>query len=190
MKKNINAKCVRASSGLLALFVVAACNSTDPTLGVEQPETTATPTSGAVTTTSPATPLAEQDIIGRIHFAPIVGAPVDAVTALSNRLSVSAPTNKIKLKNANSPNTDHEIRGYFSALAEGGAITVIHVWDIFTLQGQRVHRIQGQEKFAGAAADPWRAVPNRVMESIADKVLAEYASWRGSSTTVAAASSQ
>lgn len=116
----------------------------------------------------------------RVHFAPIVGAPVAQVTALSQRLSAAAPQSNIRLAPSAS-GVEHEIRGYFSALSGDGDTTVIHVWDVFTPSGQRVHRIQGQERIPGASGDPWAAVPASVMQTIADRMLADYLAWRGRS---------
>ncbi|RKF05867.1 hypothetical protein DEM25_014940 [Oceaniradius stylonematis] len=115
----------------------------------------------------------------RVHFAPIVGAPVDRVAALSRRLSASGARNNISILPSASSGVDHEIRGYFSALSENGQTTVIHVWDVFTPSGQRVHRIQGQERVPGTNADPWQAVPASAMERIADTMLSDYNAWRG-----------
>jgi hypothetical protein len=115
----------------------------------------------------------------RVHFAPIVGAPVDRVAALSSRLSASGAQNNIRIMPSASSGVDHEIRGYFSALSENGQTTVIHVWDVFTPSGQRVHRIQGQERVPGTNADPWQAVPASAMERIADTMLSDYNAWRG-----------
>lgn len=115
----------------------------------------------------------------RVHFAPIVGAPVDRVAALSRRLSASGALNNISILPSASSGVDHEIRGYFSALSENGQTTVIHVWDVFTPSGQRVHRIQGQERVPGTNADPWQAVPASAMERIADTMLSDYNAWRG-----------
>lgn len=188
MHEGISIKLQRlfAVMGLCALL--SACNSTDPTLGVEQPAantdianpaTTVTPTM-TLTGTQIAS-LAPNAALSNVYFAPVVGAPVTSVTALSDRLSAAAPLSGIKLESSASVSIDHEIRGYFSALSETGTITVIHVWDIFTPQGQRVHRIQGEEKIVGAASDPWAAVPPAMMEKIADTVLSQYATWRGAS---------
>lgn len=163
--------------------LLGACNSTDPTLGVEQPAseasnpaTTVTPTT-VPTTSGDVANLTPEATRSSVYFAPVVGAPVPSVAALSSRLSAAAPINGIKLESSASTSVNHEIRGYFSALSESGTITVIHVWDIFTPQGQRVHRIQGQEKIVGAASDPWLAVPATTMEKIADSVLSQYATW-------------
>lgn len=152
------------------LEIVGAASAIDPNAVVE-----ASPgTSG-----SDASPQAFAGNAARVHLAPIVGAPVEQVSVLSRRLSAAAPQRNIRLERSASAGIDHEIRGYFSALSENGQTTVIHVWDVFTPSGQRVHRIQGQERFAGASGDPWDAVPASVMQTIADRMLADYLGWRG-----------
>ena len=187
-----------AGAALLAALALAACQTRDGTASIEDvldpgnapgaaeaidPNAanaagngpTGTPPGG---TEAAAGPQAFAGEAPRVHFAPIVGAPVAQVSALSRHLSAVAPQRDIRLEPSASAGIDHEIRGYFSALSENGQTTVIHVWDVFTPSGRRVHRIQGQERFAGASGDPWAAVPASVMEAVADRMLAEYLAWR------------
>lgn len=154
----------------LAITALAACTGADSTLGIPAQNSTELPP-------IPASPAA---VVGNnVYFAPIVGAPVAQVTALSRQLSTAAPTLGVTLKPQQAPDLTHEIRGYFSALSEGGTITVIHVWDVFNPQGTRVHRIQGQEVIPGNnATDPWSAVPATTMEAIATRLLTDYTTWR------------
>lgn len=177
-----------AARGLLAValaLAVAGCTtSDDESNSIESALDVSTPdgTTAVDPNTEGGPPAALQVFAGnaaQVHFAPIVGAPVEQITALSQRLSVAGPQNAVRIEPATARGIDHEIRGYFSALSENGQTTVIHVWDIFAPGGQRVHRIQGQERVDGTAANPWDAVPASVMEGIADKVLAEYTTWRG-----------
>ncbi|MEO0544041.1 MAG: hypothetical protein AAFY99_09525 [Pseudomonadota bacterium] len=114
----------------------------------------------------------------QVYFAPIVGAPVDKVTALSQRLSARSAQQGIQLIAARGPTTTHEIRGYFSAISTSNGTIVTHVWDVFTPAGVRVHRIQGQETVSGNASDTWSVVPATTMQTIADKVLSNYNAWR------------
>jgi hypothetical protein len=177
------------------LLIVVACTGTDSSLGVGQkdgsgdaaasaqfpvlPGDTAATTSQTAAASASATNLAAPEI-GRVHFAPIVGAPVEKVSALSRQLGPSASAKGVRLVNSDNPERTHEIKGYFSAFSENGSTTVVHVWDVLTPTGQRAHRIQGQEQVSGANDDPWQIVPAATMEAIADKVIAEYAAWRAS----------
>lgn len=114
---------------------------------------------------------------GKLLIAPIIGAPVEVVTPLTHRLNADAKTKGITLAAANDPATGYVMKGYFSALAENGETTVLYVWDVLDMTGNRLHRIQGQQKVKGMSADSWSAVPATAMEAIADKTMQEYASW-------------
>ncbi|MFZ2101563.1 MAG: hypothetical protein WAU86_13455, partial [Oricola sp.] len=131
-------------------MAVAACTGTDSTLGVGQDKDQDQAAAAAQfpdipgETTVPPPPSATQEI-ARAYFAPVVGAPVEMVAALSKRLGPAGAANGIRLVPTGTPDFTHEIKGYFSAFSENGSTTVVHVWDVVTPSGQRVHRIQGQE---------------------------------------------
>lgn len=161
--------------------LLAGCNSTDATLGVEG--ATATPaTQTPVLTPTPETvaPQAVAASTVRMRFAPIIGAPVDKVTPLSRRLSSRAKEKSITIVASTDQTATHVVKGYFSVLAEGSSSTVIYVFDVLDPSGNRLHRIQGQESVAGTnATDSWASVPPSTMETIADKAMAEFTQWLG-----------
>lgn len=117
---------------------------------------------------------------GSIRFLPIIGAPVQAVTPLSRQLGAEARARGLTIKSANDSNSEHILKGYFSAFSDGGNVTITYVWDILDNSGARLHRIQGQETIPSGAKDPWAAVPASVMQQIATKSMAEYLQWRNS----------
>ena len=124
--------------------------------------------------------LPEGQIRGRIRFMPVIGAPVNAVTPLSRQLAVEARNRGLAILSAADTGGDHVLKGYFSAETFEGRTTVFYVWDILDASGARLHRIQGQEAFAGGGAgDPWASVPADVMERIAAQSIADYVAWRG-----------
>ncbi|TDQ30452.1 hypothetical protein [Phyllobacterium brassicacearum] len=133
---------------------------------------TASGTNQATTPTAPGTPRT-----AKLRFAPIVGAPIAAATPLSQRLSTLAKEKGITLGTAADTDNTHIMKGYFSALPDGNQTTIIYVWDVLDPAGTRLHRIQGQEKVPGGGTDPWRAVPPKVMEGIADKAIQGYLVW-------------
>lgn len=151
------------------LTLVAACTGTDATLGVGPGSARLQPAQVAVEIT-PGT--------DAVYFAPIVGAPADKVTILSQRLAESAQANSVTVVPENARGLTHEIRGYFSAFSEDGSTSIIHVWDVFTPQGDRVYRIEARETVPGAASDPWTVVPAETMRKAADTLLADYRGWR------------
>jgi hypothetical protein len=167
---------LRLVAVLMMVLGLAACTGTDSTLGLAGSDGQSDAPQVADLPPPP-------EGGANVYFAPIVGAPVDKVTALSRRLSAEAETANIRLSPGRASTLTYEVKGYFSALNEGGTTTIIHVWDIFTPDGQRVHRIQGQEAVAtpdAPANDPWAAIPPATMEQIANSFLADYQRWRAS----------
>ncbi len=114
-----------------------------------------TGTTPATTGTAPATttPVAPQRSAalkpGKLHIAPIVGAPVNVVTPLTHRMNDDAKTKGIELAGNNDPSAAYVMKGYFSVLSEDNQTTVLYVWDVLDASGNRLHRIQGQEKVQG-----------------------------------------
>lgn len=183
--------------------VLAACNSTESALNVQgsnqssgqssgqtvTPATTpGTPATGAApvqpagttppATTTPAAPQRSAALKpGKLHIAPIVGAPVNVVTPLTHRMNDDAKTKGIELAGNNDPSAAYVMKGYFSVLSEDNQTTVLYVWDVLDASGNRLHRIQGQEKVPGAAADSWSVVPASAMQAIADRTMQEYSTW-------------
>lgn len=115
---------------------------------------------------------------GTIRFLPIIGAPVEAVTPLSRQLAIAARSSGVRIRPSTDPSTEHILKGYFSALADSGKVTVVYVWDVLDNGGGRLHRMQGQETLAAQGPDPWAAIPASVMQSIADKTISGYLDWR------------
>lgn len=112
-----------------------------------------------------------------LRFLPIIGAPLPAVTPLSRQLGAEARARGIAIRSSSDKTAKHVLKGYFSAVAGGGNITITYVWDVLDANGGRLNRIQGQETFPGNAADPWSAVPPSVMQTIATKTMDSYVNW-------------
>jgi hypothetical protein len=113
----------------------------------------------------------------RMQFAPVVGASINAAGPLSRRLSQRAAERGIEIVAKVAVPTDILVKGYMSAIADGSETIVIYVWDIIAADGNRLHRIQGQERANATAADPWSVVPDQTMERIADRTIEEIAAW-------------
>ncbi|MBT9372496.1 hypothetical protein [Rhizobium sp. CSW-27] len=116
--------------------------------------------------------------VGSIRFLPIIGAPVEAVTPLSRQLGVSARASGLTIRASTDTSSEHILKGYLSAVAEDGQLTVNYVWDVLDSRGNRLNRIQGQERVAYSGGDPWAAVPPETMRAIAQKTIASYMDWR------------
>ncbi|EKF17245.1 hypothetical protein [Nitratireductor pacificus] len=191
----------RARIGLvLAAALLAGCN-TGSVLDMSEGPTPATGLSGGATgqpagvaiaaaTETPATALAASSgepadasplaaaIAGsqRIQFAPVIGATAEAVPALSRRLETSARQRGLAIVTQESTAT-LVMKGYFSAIADGGKTTVIYVWDVLDPSGNRLHRIQGQQATPGGSGDGWSSVTPATMEAVADATISQLSTW-------------
>ena len=115
---------------------------------------------------------------GSVRFLPIIGAPVQAVTPLSRQLGTAARGAGLTIRPSGDTSTEHILKGYFSAFADDGKVTIVYVWDILDGSGARLHRMQGQEVVPARGSDPWTAVPASTMEAIGSKTIQDYLAWR------------
>lgn len=114
----------------------------------------------------------------RLQIAPIVGASVEAATPLTQRLAARAKERGMTLAGSSGQGATHVLKGYFSALTEGKDTTVIYVWDIYDPAGNRLHRINGQQKAPSVnGAEGWAAVSPATMQAIADSTLDQLNNW-------------
>lgn len=180
-----------ALSGLVILFAVAGCTSTE----VLQPSAlVSTETSGASqppqsfplappATAVPAAPtqaptqVAAITTNARVRFAPVVGAPSSASTPMASRISARAGQRGIGLTGADDAAATHVLKGYFSVISDAGERTVIYVWDVLDPAGTRIHRIQGQAKGPAGQGEGWDGVQPATMETIADQTVDQLATW-------------
>lgn len=109
-----------------------------------------------------------------IQFAPITGTTREAAAPLSQRLAARARERGIILAGGGGQPA-YILKGYFSEVTDDGATTVIYVWDVTDVAGNRLHRIQGQAKADGAGG--WSAVSASTMQAIADRTIDDLATW-------------
>lgn len=116
----------------------------------------------------------------RLQVAPIVGASVEAATPLTAELQTRAKQRGITLAGSTDQAATHVLKGYFSTMSEGKDTTVIYVWDVYDPSGNRLHRINGQQKAPSAnGAEGWAAVAPSTMQAIADQTIDQFAAWLG-----------
>ncbi|ESZ28935.1 hypothetical protein [Mesorhizobium sp. L2C084A000] len=181
---------------LLVALALAACTNAKDVLepsAITPPATStqtlpATSTAGApATTAAPVTSAQSAAILSktRLQIAPIVGASVEAATPLTAELQTRARQRGITLAGSADQTVTHVLKGYFSTMSEGADITVIYVWDIYDPAGNRLHRINGQQKApsvnsgASAGGDSWKGVSPATMQTIADQTIDQFAAWLG-----------
>ena len=187
---------------LLAALALAACTNAKDVLdpsAVKPPVSSAQAlpaTQGASATTSqtttpaataapaastPATPAQAAAVAKtRLQVAPIVGASVEAAAPLTAELQTRAKQRGLTLVGSTDQTATHVLKGYISTMTEGKDTTVIYVWDIYDPSGNRLHRINGQQKAPSAGSgEGWPAVAPATMQAIADQTIDQFAAWLG-----------
>jgi hypothetical protein len=185
------------AASLSALLLAAACTTSD----VLEPSAIAAPTT-TITGSTAATEISADAVASdalaaapsgglppssvqtaaiagqaRIYFAPIVGSTVEAVTPLTEQLALRIRESGISIARSGEAGTTHLLKGYLSAMTEGRDTTVIYVWDVLDPAGNRLHRIQGQQKVSGGAGSGWAAVSPDAMRAVADTTASQLAEW-------------
>lgn len=178
----------------ICIALTAGCTTADvlePSAMVGQPEPTTapspvvgvTPPAGSGTL-PPATSgasasgaVAAISTNAKVQFAPVIGATVEAVTPLTQRLMNRARERGIGLAGSGDPATTHLLKGYLAAISDNRATTVIYVWDILDPAGNRLHRIQGQRRVEGTEGEGWQAVSPDIMRAIGEQTIDEFATW-------------
>ncbi|MEI8702492.1 hypothetical protein [Mesorhizobium sp. ISC15] len=153
------------------------------TAAAPQPSATAQPSAPAQPATTTVPPAKSAAVIARtrLQVAPIVGASVEAATPLTAELQTRAKQRGITLAGSAGQTPTHVLKGYFSTMSEGKDTTVIYVWDVYDPAGNRLHRINGQQKAPSVnGGDGWAAVAPETMQAIADQTIDQFATWLGS----------
>lgn len=174
---------------ILGLAVpLAACGSAKPSdtfASVLENEPVAGEPADSATTEIDASALQEEmpvgaevpNAIATVRLSPVVGAPPQAVQAMSRQIRSSSNQHRIAIVAPDSAGATHDMKGYFSAITEGGRTTVIYVWDVFDASGNRLHRIQGQETAPGTSPDGWSSVSAATMEVIGARTMDAFSQW-------------
>ena len=117
------------------------------------------------------------NVLSRVGFLPITGAPQGAVSRLSRSLGEQAKRHNILVSGSGDRSANYRIKGYMSALNEGSSTTVTFYWDVLDRNGTRLFRINGFERQAGARSDPWSGVSASTYQRIASRTMNDLAVW-------------
>ncbi|RWM07428.1 MAG: hypothetical protein E5X74_01360 [Mesorhizobium sp.] len=160
----------------------ASSAQTLPTTPGTSATTSPTTTSPAPTASAPATPAQTAALAKtRLQVAPIVGASVEAAAPLTAELQTRARQRGVTLVGSTDQTATHVLKGYFSTMSEGKDTTVIYVWDVYDPSGNRLHRINGQQKAPSVGStEGWPAVAPATMQAIADQTVDQFTAWLGS----------
>ncbi len=179
--EEVNRKATAVSLLLVCLsgLALAACTGSRPTDALSSVGNSVQPLASPASAALATNDVDPASAIARVRIAPVVGAPADASRVLAGLVSTQSTLRRIALVPAQSSMATHDMKGYFSAITEGGTTTVIYVWDVFDPEGNRLHRIQGQVAAPGTSPDGWSSVSPATMETIAIRTIDEFAAWLG-----------
>ena len=127
----------------------------------------------------------------KIAVAPIIGTTPEVAQQLTDALIVAGKERKLTMLPDGSK-ANYTLRGYLVASNEKQGAKISYIWDVTDAQGARVARVSGDEIIAKrAGSDPWSAVDDAAIRSIAGKTTSQLAASMprggGSSAPVAAA---
>ena len=111
-----------------------------------------------------------------LRFDPVVGAASAATAPLSARLAMRAQETGIAIA-PQEGSASMTMKGFFSAITDNGTTTVIYVWDVIDPEGNRLHRIQGQQPAPAGGSQGWDAVTDATMQAIADETMNQLVAW-------------
>jgi hypothetical protein len=176
--------CTNAKDVLEPSAITPPASSAQPMPATQGTSATTSPTTTAPapTASAPASP-AQAAVLAktRLQVAPIVGASVEVAAPLTAELQTRARQRGLTLVGSTDQTATHVLKGYFSTMSEGKDTTVIYVWDIYDASGNRLHRINGQQKAPSAGSgEGWQAVAPATMQAIADQTIDQFAAWLGS----------
>lgn len=106
-----------------------------------------------------------------IAFEPVVGVPDRLAPQFATDLGAEAARRNLVVVARENTGNVYRVKGYFSALSEGGATRIVYVWDIFDAAGERANRINGEVTAPGGGADPWATVTPEMMTAIASQSI-------------------
>lgn len=115
--------------------------------------------------------------ISPVTFLPVTGAPQSTVTVLASSIRAAAQNDNVPIVVSADQGARYQVKGYFSALSEGNNTLLVYVWDVLDLNGNRVHRISGQERAGKSSGDPWASIDEGVIARVAKITMSDLRSW-------------
>ncbi len=110
-------------------------------------------------------------------FEQLTGVPGNIADNLSEKLGNRAAAADLNLvRRAGAPAT-YRVKGFLTAAGDQYTTNVFYVFDIIDVNGNRVHRIDGQEQTNGNSGDPWADVSNDALKRIASRTIASLKAW-------------
>jgi hypothetical protein len=112
-----------------------------------------------------------------VAFLPVTGAPQSKVTELAASMRAAARDQQVPVVVSADDGAQYQVKGYFSALSDGGGSLLVYVWDILDRNGTRVHRISGEERGGSTRGDPWSAISEEMIDRLARSTMSDLRNW-------------
>ncbi|MEM8812366.1 MAG: hypothetical protein AAGF59_07075 [Pseudomonadota bacterium] len=110
-------------------------------------------------------------------FEPFEGIPVNTGDTITKQLLSQAETYRVRIVPRRTEDPTYRVRGHLIATADNATSIISYVYDIFDANGQRVHRIIGQDFRSGQQGDPWPTIADSLASEIATDTLIDIQSW-------------
>jgi hypothetical protein len=111
-----------------------------------------------------------------VALAPLVGVPEGPAASLEQALRNEAGSHGMRLASGSERlKASLVIKGYLATMPKEGGSAVVHIWDVYDPEGERLTRIDGEEQ--EAAGGDWADLPPEAWAAIADDALARLADW-------------
>jgi hypothetical protein len=113
----------------------------------------------------------------RFTFTEITGAPSSHVMAFSRAITREASSRKLSVVSPGDPSATYVVKGYLSAIGDNRGTLLVYVWDVTDRNGQRLHRVSGQEPGGGSSTDPWSGITDEAVQNAAARTIDDLVSW-------------
>ncbi len=115
---------------------------------------------------------------GRFAFAPLTGAPQPIADRLAAAIASASLLHNVPLAPFAHGNATYIVKGYLSAVTQGGGTRAIYVWDVLDSERTRLNRITGSVEVPVTADNPWDAIGGATLDRVAAETIAALAAWR------------
>lgn len=113
----------------------------------------------------------------KFAFVEITGAPAEHVIEFDKALKSEAAARKLTIVPLGDPSATYLVKGYLSAIGDRTGTLLVYVWDVTDVNGQRLHRVTGQEPSDGSAADPWTGINTAAVRTAAQRTIDDLVAW-------------
>lgn len=110
-------------------------------------------------------------------FEQLTGLPGNAADELAENLGNRASAANLNLVRRVGAPATYRVKGFLTAAGDQYTTTIFYVFDIIDANGNRVHRIDGQEQTSGNAGDPWNSISGDSLKRIASRTVASLEAW-------------